>query len=47
MILPAPLLTLDKYSSLSAGHYELCHDDIGDLLAPIISDLRENANEIG
>ncbi len=36
--------------SLSVGHYELCRDDIGDLLEaiiPIISDLRENGNEIG
>ncbi len=36
-----------NFSSLSVGHYELCRDDIGDLEAQIISDLRENANEIG
>ncbi len=34
--------------SLMEGTETLCHDDIGDLLeAPIISDLRENGNEIG
>ncbi len=35
-------------SSLSVGHYELCRDDIGDLLgSPEHLWLRENANEIG
>ncbi len=31
---------VEKYSSLSVGHYELCRDDIGGIYleAPIISD---------
>ncbi len=39
----------DAGGSLSVGHYELCRDDISgiSLEAPIISDLRENANTIG
>ncbi len=32
-------LYYENHGSLSVGHYELCRDDIGDLLgSPIISD---------
>ncbi len=38
-----------KKLSLREGTETLCHDDIGGIFleAPIISDLRENADEIG